>query len=371
MNIINLKNIPSKHKVIITAGLAVLSLSIVALIYCANYAFNAKNKSIITSSNLLDSDISLDQINIDFVETDEQLLEHTDDEHEDLSEEEMDKLLETQNLASNTNAITSSSAKYYIKVNYGAQVATVYSKDDDGKYTIPVKAMICSTGTATPTSGVYTTTNVKYAWHTLFGNVYGQYTTQIVGNILFHSVPYSEKYNHGSLISSYYDKLGSYASAGCVRLTVADSKWIYNNCSAGTFVEFYTSSNPGPLGKPSATKVSSAEGDLKNWDPTDSNSSNPWLTYTPTVEKEEETTTPTPDPSPEETVPEETPPETTLEATPEETPESTPESKPDDTTSPPDLEEDQDSNTDMTPDNDTTTDTDSDSNQESVETTDT
>lgn len=229
----------------------------------------------------------------------------------ELDEEEQNALQESADV-SNTDIVSSSSAKYYIKVNYGAQVATVYTKDSDGNYTVPIKAMICSTGTATPTSGIYTTSNVKYAWHTLFGNVYGQYTTQIVGNILFHSVPYSEKYNHGSLISSYYDKLGTYASAGCVRLTVADSKWIYDNCSSGTFVEFYTSSTPGPLGKPTATKVSDAEGDLKYWDPTDTNSENPWLTYSPSTE---ETTTDetTPEVDVETNTDQETTPDTTLD----------------------------------------------------------
>ena len=44
-------------------------------------------------------------------------------------------------------------------------------------------------------------------------------------------------------------------------------------------VEFYSSSDPGPLGKPSAKKISNAEGELKNWDPTDPNPNNPWKNY--------------------------------------------------------------------------------------------
>ena len=95
---------------------------------------------------------------------------------------------------------------YHIKVNYLANVVTVYSKDIDGKYTIPYKAFTCSTGSATPTSGTYKT-DYKYRWLGLFGNVYGQYCTRIVGNILFHSVPYLEKGNEGSLEYWEYDKL--------------------------------------------------------------------------------------------------------------------------------------------------------------------
>ena len=147
--------------------------------------------------------------------------------------------------------------------------------------------MVCSTGVATPKSGVY---KIQYRWEwlRLEGYVFGHYSTQIVGNILFHSVPYLEK-NPGTLEYWEYDKLGTYASAGCVRLTVADAKWIFNNCARGTQVEFYSSSNPGPLGKPSAKKISNAEGDLKNWDPTDPNPNNPWKNYKP--EKNENTNT--------------------------------------------------------------------------------
>lgn len=167
---------------------------------------------------------------------------------------------------------------YYIKVNYGAQVVTIYGKDENGNYTKPVKAMVCSTGVATPKSGVYSIP-ARWEWLVLKGGVWGQYSTQIVGDILFHSVPYLRKADRGSLEYWEYDKLGTYASAGCIRLTVSDAKWIYNNCAKGTKVEFYSSSDPGPLGKPSAKKISSYPDSVRNWDPTDPNPNNPWRTY--------------------------------------------------------------------------------------------
>ena len=78
-----------------------------------------------------------------------------------------------------------------------------------------------------------------------------------------------------------YDKLGTSASAGCVRLTVADAKWIYDNCKSGTKVEFYSDENPGPLGKPTAKKISNEDENVRIWDPTDSRDNNPWKTYNP------------------------------------------------------------------------------------------
>lgn len=165
---------------------------------------------------------------------------------------------------------------YYIRVNYTANVVTIYRKNTDGFYTIPYKAMICSCGTATPHSGTYETSS-KYRWLSLVGNVNGQYSTRIVNRILFHSVPYLEKTND-SLEYWEYDKLGTTASAGCIRLTVEDAKWIYDNCESGTKVEFYSSEDPGPLGKPVVEKISSNE-ECRNWDPTDPHKENPWNEY--------------------------------------------------------------------------------------------
>lgn len=201
-----------------------------------------------------------------------------------MTEEELKKQNEKELKENEKKTNTTTKAvknKYYIKVNYGAQVVTIYTYDKNGNYTIPVRACVCSTGAATPPSGVYRL-SWKATWGKLFGNVWGHYCYQIVGDILFHSVPYMQNRND-TLVSTYYDRLGRKDSMGCIRLTTIDAKWIYDNCVAGTQVEFYSSSNPGPLGKPTAKKVSNAPGNLKNWDPTDPDPKNPWKDY-----KEEE-----------------------------------------------------------------------------------
>lgn len=175
--------------------------------------------------------------------------------------------------------------KYYIKVNCLAQTVTIYEKDAKGYYSVPVKAMICSTGTNTPQTGIYPITYYKKEWLALQGKVYGQYCTQIIGNILFHSVPYLEYGNPASLEYWEYDKLGEEASLGCVRLTAKDAKWIFDNCDAGTKVEFYSSESPGPLGKPTIEKISQYE-EFRNWDPTDEKEKNPWKQYLEEKKKE-------------------------------------------------------------------------------------
>lgn len=201
------------------------------------------------------------------------------EEHIDENDTSWDEPVEENSevdLKKEENSAKNNGATYYIKINYSANVVTIYKKDSNGEYTVPVKALICSSGKATPTSGVYKMSS-KYRWHILNGGVRGQYCSRITGHILFHSVPYLRQ-SPDSLEYWAYDKLGTKASAGCIRLTVADAQWIYNNCESGTYVEFYSSSYPGPLGKPSSQKISSNE-QCRNWDPTDPDPANPWRNY--------------------------------------------------------------------------------------------
>ncbi|MCD8089987.1 MAG: L,D-transpeptidase [Clostridiales bacterium] len=159
---------------------------------------------------------------------------------------------------------------YYIKVNRVTNCVTVYSADDT-----PVKAMICSVGAngATPT-GTYSTSE-KYRWRALFGNEYGQYCTRITGHILFHSAPYFSQ-NENDLNTENYNMLGEADSLGCIRLTAADAKWIYDNCPVGVSVTIFDGSEADdPLGKPTAIKLGS-NAPYPTWDPTDPSEDNPY-----------------------------------------------------------------------------------------------
>lgn len=159
---------------------------------------------------------------------------------------------------------------YYIGVNRAANCVTIYKAGSDGYYSLPYKSMICSTGRDTP-SGVFSISD-KYVWRLLVGNVFGQYASRICNDILFHSVPYYTQ-DKGDLETAEYNKLGTNASLGCIRLKIEDCKWIYDNCPPGTIVEIYDDeANPGPLGKPSITQIPLTA----TWDPTDPDSRNPW-----------------------------------------------------------------------------------------------
>lgn len=166
---------------------------------------------------------------------------------------------------------------YYIMVNRQMNTVTVYTLDSKGYYSVPYKAMVCScgrSGHATPT-GTYKTPNSRYTWRLMVDGSYGQYASRITGSILFHSACYTRT-SPSALMTEEYDMLGNHASLGCVRLQVADAKWIYDHCGTGTYVTIYDSSNPGALGKPQKAVDSISSSPYKKWDPTDPATGNPW-----------------------------------------------------------------------------------------------
>lgn len=161
---------------------------------------------------------------------------------------------------------------YLIAVNRQANTVTVYAQDAEGNYTVPYKAMVCSTGRDTP-KGTFSTSS-QYTWRALVGGVYGQYATRITSDILFHSVPYFSQ-SKSNLEYDEFNKLGTAASLGCIRLQVADCKWIFDECPKGTTVVLYDDADPGPLGKPDFTSIDTSSAN-RGWDPTDPDPKNPW-----------------------------------------------------------------------------------------------
>ncbi|MFC2662828.1 MAG: L,D-transpeptidase family protein [Eubacterium sp.] len=175
-------------------------------------------------------------------------------------------------------ASAASSGKYWLKVNQKRNVITAYEKIG-GKWK-PVRAMLCSTGVnRTPETTTYNgtwRTSSKKRWLTmsLDGSFfdYGQYTAHLYGGIFIHSVWYYAP-KHNAQARAEFNKLGRKASHGCIRVSTADAKWMYDNCPAGTKVTVYSSSKSGPLGKPKAIKVPGHA--TRSWDPTDPAKGNP------------------------------------------------------------------------------------------------
>ena len=144
----------------------------------------------------------------------------------------------TQRLLFSPNAIESEEYvfPYKLVVDLSDRRTYVYRWTGDG-YKERIATFKCCVGapkTPTPQGTFQGSGQAGGRWYYFKDfNCYAQYAWRIQGGILFHSVTYSRP-NENSGGSTW--SLGRAESHGCVRLTVSDAKWIYDNCPMGTTV---------------------------------------------------------------------------------------------------------------------------------------
>ncbi len=164
---------------------------------------------------------------------------------------------------------------YYIIVYKKNCSVLVLKKDDYGKFNQIEKIFRCSVGISNghgTISGRFSVKS-KHEWRMMNDGTYAQYITQFKGHYLFHSLPYLSM-EKDSMMMEEYEKLGTEASHGCVRLTVEDAKWIYDNAKEGTQVSVLNDID-GPETTPVPELIYDDE--HKGWDPTDPDPDNPYL----------------------------------------------------------------------------------------------
>ena len=127
---------------------------------------------------------------------------------------------------------------YLIIVDTYWQVVMVYKKDVSGEYTIPVRYMLCSSGSSRVGSetrlGTWNMQPVKLRFGRFVGTgEFAQYWSLIRSRTYFHSILYTTS-DLSTYQTTVYNNLGKKASHACVRLTVPDARWIYYNISYDT-----------------------------------------------------------------------------------------------------------------------------------------
>ena len=159
---------------------------------------------------------------------------------------------------------------------------------EDGDW-IEQRVMICSSGRKnheTPV-GSYKIYQ-RYTYKELGtgdSHCFGLWACRFKGHYLFHSVPIdysagrdSDK-GHRMCDMHKFEKLGTVASDGCVRLCVADAKWIYDLSEDNTVaVRVVREDGPTPTKPPAVIweePYTNAKG--LGWDPTDPDPENPYL----------------------------------------------------------------------------------------------
>ena len=131
-----------------------------------------------------------------------------------------------ENLKGNTDNKT----KYIIDVSITNQKMKILK---DGKV---VKESDCSTGelgdseTETPLG----TFNIQSKGEYFFSNKYqegARYYIKFFSNYLIHSIPVDKK---GNIIEEEKSKIGNPVSHGCIRISMENSKWVYENVPQGS-----------------------------------------------------------------------------------------------------------------------------------------
>jgi len=135
----------------------------------------------------------------------------------------------------NLKGTINSKTEYVIDVCITNQKMKIYKKDK------LLKQISCSTGiigdsdTETPLG----TFNIQSKGMYFFSNKYqegGRYYIKFFSNYLIHSIPVDSK---GNIIEEEKKKIGNPASHGCIRISMEDSKWVYDNIPQGSQITIH------------------------------------------------------------------------------------------------------------------------------------
>ena len=142
---------------------------------------------------------------------------------------------------------------------------TIYAKDGNNGYIMPVKVILNTIGPDTPI-GTFKTYE-KYRWKFMHDNIYCQFCARFYQGFLMHSLIYMDSPDSYHFEAGSYNYHGKRRSDGCVRLTAGDAAWLYNNCPTGTTITIYDDEwVMGPLDRPAIEWAIPMD---QNYDPTD------------------------------------------------------------------------------------------------------
>ncbi len=172
-------------------------------------------------------------------------------------------------VVTNLEPIIGLTGDYIIKINKAMKTLTVYAKDGDNGYIIPVKVILTTIGNDTPL-GTYKTYEA-YRWKYMHaaddGAIYCQYLLRFKNGYILHSIIYQGAADSYHLVADTYNQLGKNQSDGCVRMLSGDAAWVYTNCGVGTQVTIYNDEwVTGPFDRPA---IEQAIPRTQNYDPTD------------------------------------------------------------------------------------------------------
>lgn len=163
-----------------------------------------------------------------------------------------------------------------LRIFLDEQIVAAWTSDAKGGEEL-LKVFPCSTGYIkghTPLGQYEMGIKLEQAW--LFDNSLAQYSGQITGPILFHSLPSYDGSNNSGIDIEDLNSIGYKASHGCVRLFCIDAKWIYDYCPAGTKIEVLQNRGSDYRYLPETVNYLRLKAGAPTWDPSDPDPSNPY-----------------------------------------------------------------------------------------------
>ena len=123
---------------------------------------------------------------------------------------------------------------YRVEISIDDQRVYVYELNAQNEYE-RTQEFKCSTGLGNSTPrGIFLDCYPCDVWHYFEKfKCWAKYAFEVEGNIMIHSVIFSEAKESTLRESSLYG-LGQKASHGCIRLKVSDAYWLYSHCKRGT-----------------------------------------------------------------------------------------------------------------------------------------
>ena len=146
-----------------------------------------------------------------------------------------------------------------IEVDLTNQICTVYGVYSDGSVKGIMSEFVSTArkGKTTPVGnfkiqGASGGRKAKYRTCKLSGGkTYAEYACRFKGAKMMHGVPWRSRNTKGYVYKNEFNKLGSVASGGCVRMPWKMAKYIYEKCPIGTPVKvFKGTKGKYPMGKP-------------------------------------------------------------------------------------------------------------------------
>lgn len=147
---------------------------------------------------------------------------------------------------------------YKIDIDLTNQICTVYGVYSNKSTKALMSEFISSAkkGSTTPTGNFKITSasggrKAKLRTAKLSGGTYAEFLIRFHGGKCMHTVPWKKRTTTGKVYKNHFNKLGTKASSGCVRMPWKLAHYIYERCPVGTPVRVFNGkAGAYPMGKP-------------------------------------------------------------------------------------------------------------------------